>query len=299
MLLETQDIRRNDILVYSQNQFDFESNFKIIFKHERIKKPRPISYFDVCELIKEPVPKSIILYRLLTNVTHMDAFSTKYGYFINIHGGMELVYFDPIFALKDLRHLKFDMNPDEFRFKIQQVGLTTGEVKDKEIEFIEVYSFDQRADEAKNQNDKVFADAIFAFDDTYSSNEETEDEFDRRVKQLLNKKTPEALQDENVNFEAAQQTPESPKISKPNLMGIESTTDVREQKVQLLKQAMGLDQANSQSGNFNSFLQKNAPEILPKKEIPQENLLDLFKSAGKGKSFDFERDSVILKLSKK
>jgi len=294
LLLETQDIRRNDILIYSQNQFDFESNFKIIFKNESIKKARPVSYFDVCELIKDPVPKSIILYRLLTNVSYMDAYSTKYGYFIRVNDKMELVYFDPIFALKDLRHLKFQLNPESFRFKIQQVGLQTSLIKDKEINFSEVYSFDMKAEEAKYQNDKIFADAIFAFDKNYSSEEDEEDEFDVRIKEIMKNKNPE-LRKTSIDFEADNQLNET-NIAKPNLNNSEDPVVIREEKIHMLKNAMGINSEPSKKKDFTSFLNEHAPKTENTNESNNSELLDMFKSPSKGKTIDFERESVIFKL---
>lgn len=294
MLLETQDIRRNDILVYSQNKFDFENNFKIIFKHERVKKARSLSYFDVCEIIKEPVPKNLILYRLLTNVSDMDAYSTKYGYFLRINGGMELTYLDPVFALKDLRHLRFELDPENFRFKIQQIGLRTDRIFEKEAEFAEVYTLDLKADEAQNQNDKIFADAIFAFDDTYSSNLNEEDEFDKRVKDLIKAKAAESS-DYKISIEAAKD--DKVRISKPNLRNDSNTFDLREKKIGLLKNSVGISN-ETKSDSFNSFLEKNIPHEIEKPKEQNNELLDMFKSTNKGKDFDFGRDSVILKLSK-
>src|SRR4030042_2010447 len=175
MLLETLDIRKNDILIYSNNKFDFENNFKIIFKRDKVKRPKKIRYFEVCEYVKDTIPKNLIVYRLLTNVKGLDAYSTKYGYFLKIDEKIELIYFDPIFAFKDLRHLRFDLEPEKFRFKIQQVGLTTSSHIEDEAVYSEAYSFDLRAEEAQNQNDKIFADAIFIFDDNYIDEEIIED----------------------------------------------------------------------------------------------------------------------------
>ncbi|MDZ7767096.1 MAG: hypothetical protein U5K00_22235 [Melioribacteraceae bacterium] len=112
-------------MIFSQNIFDFTKNFKIINKTQTVKRPQKISYFEVCEIVKNPLPKNLIIYRLLTNVSDLDAYSTKYGYFIKINGKPELIYFDPVFAIKDIRHLRFDFDPENFRFKIQQTGLTT------------------------------------------------------------------------------------------------------------------------------------------------------------------------------
>ncbi len=167
MLLETLDIIRNDVVIYSENKFDLKDNFKIIFKREPIKTPRSIDYFEVCKFVRDPVPKNVIVYRLLTNVSKLDGYSTKYGYFINTTNGLELIYFDPIFALKDILNLKIDIESAKFRFKIQQVGLSGINSQNDEAYFREMYSFDLRAIEAQNQNDRIFADAIFAFDDSY------------------------------------------------------------------------------------------------------------------------------------
>lgn len=169
MLLETLDILKNDVIIYSENRFDFQENFKLIFKRENDKSPREIDYFEVCKFIRDPVPKNLIVYRLLTNVKKLNAYSTKYGYFINSGNGFELVYFDPIFALKDIPNLDFDLDPEKFRFKIQQTGFSGVDSKNDEAFYKEVYSFDLRAVEAQNQNDRIFVEAIFALDDSFSS----------------------------------------------------------------------------------------------------------------------------------
>ena len=166
MLLETLDILENDVVIYSENNFDLENNFKVIFKSNKTKKPESIDYFEVCKFLIDPVPKNLILYRLLTNVSDLDAFSTNYGYFLKTSGSMELVYFDPVFAIQDLTHLKFNLEQDKFRFKIQQVGFTSYSNESEEAIFNEVYSFNLKAPEAQNQNDMVFAKAIFALDDS-------------------------------------------------------------------------------------------------------------------------------------
>ena len=176
MLLETLDVRKKDVLIYSQNKFDFSDNFRIIFKSNKIKRPQKISYFDVCEFVKDPNPKNLIVYRLLTNVDSLDAYSTKYGYFIKINGRPELIYFDPVFAIKDIRHLRFDFEPEQFRFKIQQVGLTSRKMHLMEADYEEVFGFDLKAIEAQHQNDKIFADAIYVFDETYVDEVDSSDE---------------------------------------------------------------------------------------------------------------------------
>jgi len=165
MLLETLDILENDVVIFSKNEFDLENNFKVIFKTNDVKKVENIDYFEVCKFLIDPVPKNLILYRLLTNIGDLDAFTTNYGYFLRTKGSMELVYFDPVFAVQDLSHLKFNLEPDKFRFKVQQVGFTSSSNENDEAVFKEVYSFDLKAAEAQKQNDMIFAKAIFALDD--------------------------------------------------------------------------------------------------------------------------------------
>lgn len=166
MLLETLDILENDVVIFSENKLDLENNFKVIFKTNKVKKTESIDYFEVCKFLIDPVPKNLIVYRLLTNVSDLDAFTTDYGYFLKTSGSMELVYFDPVFVIQDLSHLKFNLDPDKFRFKIQQVGFTSFSNENDEAIFKEVYSFDLKAPEAQNQNDMIFARAIFALDDS-------------------------------------------------------------------------------------------------------------------------------------
>lgn len=172
MLLETLDLLKNDVIIYSENKFDLQRNFKIIFKRSEIKTPKRIDFFEVCNFINEPVPKNLIVYRLLTNTNDFDAFSTKYGFFIKSDSGLELIYFDPIFALNDLSNFQLKIDPNLFRFKIQQVGFTSMPSRNNEAYYGEVYAFDLRSDEAKNQNDKIFAKAIFALDDSFIDDEE-------------------------------------------------------------------------------------------------------------------------------
>ncbi len=162
MLLETLDIKKNDIVIYSQNLFDLEKNFKIIYKDDSKKAPLKITYKEVCKFINEFTPKNLIVYRLLTNIKDFGIQLSKYGTFLNINGMPELIYFDPIFAVKELEEHAEAINFYDLRFRIQQVGLTTLNRKESQTNFAEIYSIDLEATEAKFQNDKVFADAIFS-----------------------------------------------------------------------------------------------------------------------------------------
>ncbi len=174
MLLETVDIKKNDVLIFSENKFDFGKNFSIVYKKNPSRKPEPLSFEELIAYINNPVPKNLIVYRLLTNQQVFNANEAKYGIFISIGGNYELIYPDPIFAIKEIEGFRNLIDFETFRFKIQQVGLTSLNVSARMNDYSENYFFDLRADEAKYQNDKVYAEAIFAFDSSFSGEPGTE-----------------------------------------------------------------------------------------------------------------------------
>ena len=295
MLLETLDIRKKDLMIFSQNRFDFNDNFRIIDKSQKIKRPRKISYFDVCEIVKSPIPKNLIVYRLLTNVTELDGYSTKYGYFIRINGKPELVYFDPVFAIKDIRHLRFDFDPDLFRFKIQQLGLSSKSVQGQEADYDEVFGFDLKAHEAQNQNDKIFADAIFVFDDSYIDEDEILDD-DEVIEQKLNAELAKDFKGdgiarlENISEENSQK---NENLSKAKFSDEFSNSTKRDEKVDLLKKALGI---TSGSSFASEEVSDNTESSVPN----NESIIDLFKSTAKFSDLDSRKNqSFILKLEKK
>lgn len=298
MLLETLDVKRNDVLIYSENVFDFDNNFRIIFKKDNIKRAYKINYFDVCDFINEPAPKNIIVYRLLTNVSSLDAYSTKYGYFINSQSGTELIYLDPIFAIKDLKNLKFDLNLKDFRFKIQQVGYTTLTSGSKSGDFTEIFSSDMRAVEAQNQNDRIFADALFLFDENFISDDE---HFSFSERENANKQNTLAGGTLNNLREIKSTSNIDIQLGKPNLDINKPDTD-KELKKQMLKQALGIEKTNSNFvinnaslSNFSSFLEKYRNEVYSKEDIRTDVGLDeLFK---KNSDKNKKKDSFILRLT--
>lgn len=172
MLLETSDIKKNDVLIFSENRFDLENNFKIVDKKSPTKNPQSVSFYEIGKYINLPVPKNMIVYRLLTNHLSFNASITKYGFLLSIEGAVELVYFDPVFAIKDIELIKKVVDYDTFRFKIQQVGLTSLSKKGKFLDYSEIFAFDLNADEARHQKDRVYAEAIFAFDVSFPSEED-------------------------------------------------------------------------------------------------------------------------------
>ena len=160
MLLETLDIKKNDIIIYSQNIFNLETNYKIIFKDDIERLSRKISYNDVCKFVNEFTPKNLIVYRLLTNIPDFKIDPSQYGFVLSVNDQKELIYFDPVFAVKELERYSRLMNLNALRFRIQQVGLTTLNRKENTPNYAEIYAIDLEAMEAKYQNDKVFVDAI-------------------------------------------------------------------------------------------------------------------------------------------
>lgn len=286
MLIETLDLLDDDVVIYSENKFDLKENYKIIYKQSEIKRPQKIDYLEVCNFIRSIAPKNIIVYRLLTSVSSIDAYSTKYGYFLNTPAKMELVYFDPIFAIKDIDNLVSEINPSEFRFKVQQVGYTTAGEKNSECLYSEVYSFDLRAIEAQNQNDKVFAQAIFALDDSFIDDSDEDAVF-------IQNKEDQIVEDRFTK---------SAEFAEPNLSSARNKSDINEEKIKNLKKSFAAEwkettadtdisikkESDKEKSSFSTFIDKH-------KTKPSENTnKGIFTSDQKKKFAD--RDSVILRF---
>ncbi len=171
MILETLDVKHNDVFIYSLNKFDLSRNFKLINKDAKIKYPKSLHFNDVCKFFMDGRPKNIIVYRLLTNLPHLDPRMVKHGYMVTIDGVREIVYFDPIFAIKELEEFSEIDSYPFLRFRIQQIGLISQLAKFGQPEFHEVYSFDLEVSEVRMQNDRVFAEIIFAFDEIHFEEE--------------------------------------------------------------------------------------------------------------------------------
>ena len=174
MILETLDVKKNDVFIYSLNKFDLSRNFKLINKDAKIKYPKSLHFNDVCKFFADGRPKNIIVYRLLTNLPHLDPRMVKHGYMVTIDGNKEIVYFDPIFAIKELEEFsEIDTYPF-LRFRIQQIGLISQLARFGQPEFHEVYAFDLEVSEVRMQNDRVFAEIIFAFDEVHFEEENSD-----------------------------------------------------------------------------------------------------------------------------
>lgn len=161
MLIETNSKKNIGTIIYSENKFDFVTNFTKIDKSEPDIQEK-IDFKEVSNFISKPIDKNIILYRLITNDENLNPFSSKLGYFIKIKDKMEVVYFDPIFILNDIVNLKFTIPKKEFRYKIQQVGYRTISIEDEIAIYEERFSINMSEIEAKNQNDSLFVESMLS-----------------------------------------------------------------------------------------------------------------------------------------
>lgn len=161
MLIETYGDNNSGTIIFSKNKFDFITNFVIVNKAEP-DFTKNIDFKEIGLFIDKPVKKNLILYRLLTNDEDLDPFTSKIGFFVKLEEKIEIVYFDPIFILKDLEYLKITLPKEEFRFKIQQVGYKTKSIVDESIIYEEYFCIDLSNDEAKNQNDSIFAETMLS-----------------------------------------------------------------------------------------------------------------------------------------
>ncbi len=165
MILETTRGDGSDILIYSENRFDLENNFRMIRKNIGIHNPIRIHYNEVCSYVNDLQPKTVVAYRLLTNLDDFDINYVKYGQQVEINSVREVIYFDPIYCVKEMEDNGFLKENLDLRFRIQQVGLKSKGVVEGIAHFEESYSFDLEASEVQNQNDRSFAELLCAFDE--------------------------------------------------------------------------------------------------------------------------------------
>jgi hypothetical protein len=165
MILETTKGDGSDILIYSENRFDLQNNFRMIRHNIWIKTPIRLHYNDVCSFLNDLQPKTIVAYRLLTNLDDFDLNYVKYGQPVLVNGQKEVIYFDPIYCVKEMEDNGFLNDDPDLRFRIQQIGLKFHGHKDDLANLEESYCFDLEASEVQNQNDRSFAELICAFDE--------------------------------------------------------------------------------------------------------------------------------------
>lgn len=256
MLIETHYKSSENLIVYSKNKFDIENNFKLIKVSSKYKTPISISFIDVCDIIDQAGKKNMILYRLRVNKKNVKASKTKYGYFIYINGISELVYFDPVFAVRDIKHIVGGEIDDDFKFKIQQIGLKTeGGIKNI-ANFKETFSFDLSSSEAQNQNDKVFADAIIStFADIEESNVQSKSKLTRVTSSDIANIRLSRIDDvTKTDFDD---------FKKIDITKNDEIEDIKKEKIKKLKKLLGLDEI----GNTKF-------EILNKQKIEEDKMSD-------------------------
>jgi len=323
MLLETLDIKNNDIIIYSQNIFNFEKNFRIIFKDKPDKKAYSISYSEVCRQINEFNPKNIIVYRLLTNLSNLTLDKVKYGFKVYINGIKELIYFDPVYAVKEIEGIFDEGNLSDIRFRIQQVGLTTLDRKNNLPNYSEIYSIDLEATEAKFQNDKVFAEALFTFvlDNQIKKKREKEGGKVKKISIKKGKRQIDRNKDYNeISHDIAEDKSYDFKQVKKMNYGRTLTKEIVDADGKKLRVSTKVDEiskdvtipsaittetkgAKSITGLIKSkkARAKTGEEALEKLVKTQAHLLDIFKSSESLKKYmqDKEDKRVVLKLKQK
>ena len=102
-----------------------------------------------------------------TNLHNFNLRKSQYGFPIFVGINPDLIFFDPIFAVQELESLGGVIDLQRLRFRIQQIGLNSIVSRGDKPGFTEIYSFDLSSKEALTQNDKIFADAIFALDENF------------------------------------------------------------------------------------------------------------------------------------
>lgn len=316
MILETLDVKKNDIFIYSLNKFDFDNNFRLIHKDASVKHPVAIHYNDVCKFIADETPKSLVVYRLLTNVPTLDTSLFKFGFPVIIDGSREIIFFDPVYALKELEEYSGLDELPYLKFRIQQVGIILQLRSFGENKFSEVYSFDLEAEEIKSLNDRSFAEVIFAFDNVHFDEPHTP----TRKTNIHAQTKPRfvTLTVEDMKSAATTERDEkfSPTLSHPPKV---LTAEDLENEVSVVRpvtnaqpaaprpqtneQAAPPKTAEKQGASLSSFLNKVRTEGVKAPEISKEAnaLLDLFRSSAPVKDFVLERGKkqVVLRIKRK
>jgi len=285
MLLETLDTKQNDVVIYSQNIFNLENNFKIIYKDAALKKPHSISYYEVCNFVNNASPKVIIVYRMLTNLTNFTLQRSQYGFPMFIDNNPDLVFFDPVYAIKELESLSGVIDMQNLRFRIQQVGLNSIIRRGDRANFTEIYCFDLSSKEAVTQNDKIFADAIFALDENFVDDEHAD---------LKKYSANGELKENSLNIDKGYSPkdfqrfiPETPPVM------VVQTQETFTQTTSKRKTAFGdFIEQNKQKQTQNYPESASAP--------PPKSMIQIFKSTGQLKDYVHGRNEepVILKFNK-
>lgn len=300
MILETLDVKVNDIFIYSENKFDLANNFKLINKDAKVKKPIKIHYNDVIGFINDHTPKNLVMYRLLTNIPDFDTNLIKYGQPININGVEEIFHFDPIFAIKELEQYG-DLHQYPFlRFRIQQVGLITQLRSFGKVNYNEVYCFDLQATEARWQNDKVFAETIFAFENIDFTSEKIIQESKKVVTPpITSQRTNSARRPLSTNRDNIVEEVKDIDANKVKKLTITSINKIPPVTPRFKRVKADSPTQPQTAQNVDNTKNQTEPKVeLKTKESQHKKLSDLFKSSKSINEFIHERgkQQIVLKL---
>jgi hypothetical protein len=186
MLLETLHNETDSVIVYSRNNFERDNNFSMILKNDPEKKPQKLFLYDICGLINNRFPKNLIAYRMLTNNQELVVSESQFGCMVRIGENVELIYPDPIYAVKELEAINEELDLPDLKFRIQQIGLTTSVIGEDEHIFREVFQFDLDSLEAEAQNDTVCIEALLHADKKTAQPKNITDAFGVIVTEELN-----------------------------------------------------------------------------------------------------------------
>ena len=161
MLLETKNISKNGFIIFSRNSMDVNYNFRIVFKNDPKLFHRKINFDYTKKLITEIFPKNLVAYRVLTNNPDISISALKYSCTILVNGKPELIFTDPVFAVRSIEeYLEVNQN-DDFRFRIQKVGYSMTNKAGKIASYQEEFLYDLNAEQAINQNDELNFKSLF------------------------------------------------------------------------------------------------------------------------------------------
>ena len=201
MLLETKNIRKNDIIIFSRNSMDENYNWRIVFKDDPQLYHRKISFEHIKKLITEYFPKNLIAYRILTNFPDVTIPGVKYGCIILLDGEPELIFSDPVYAVKTIEEYLEYHPGDQFRFRIQKVGYTTENKIGEEANYKEEFFFDLNVKDAINQNDEIFIKPLLKKQEPIKKSSNSIEEIKRNVifiPENMNKITDKESMNESV-----------------------------------------------------------------------------------------------------
>jgi len=289
MFLELNE-KGNNIILYSRNVFDPDENFTVIIKDAFQLRRRKMKYEDVLELINLPQEKNLIIYRLLTNYNSIKASDSKFGFVLMVDNKSELIYCDPVYALKDLPNLVKNFNLESFRFKIQQLGIKTLSFINGRENYTEIFSYDLHAIEAQNQNDKVFADAIFPEDTETAENAKQEKMND--ALSFVEKKT--ASFDDNPVIKEDNSITNNLLI-KPSIENTPQQNSSKLEQKERLKKLLSIDDGAVEIHHHSNFTgQENLTDL----SSDPNSYSDLFKTTNKKERIsEREKDSITLRLT--